>query len=169
MDGRGPERISTQRLLLRRPVADDAAAVFARYSGDPRVTTYLGWPRHRSVADAQAFLAFSEEEWKKWPAGPYLIESRANGRLLGSTGFSFEVPELSATGYVLAQDAWGAGYATEALSAVVTIAGTLAVRQLYALCHPDNPASARVLEKCGFTLEATLQRHAVFPNLAVRG
>jgi ribosomal-protein-alanine N-acetyltransferase len=164
---RGPERVKTNRLLLRRPVADDAVAVFARYSGDPAVTTYLGWPRHESVADARAFLAFSDEEWRTWPAGPYLIESRADGRLLGSTGFSFEATAVAATGYVLAQDAWGLGYATEALSVVVTLVSTLSVHQLYGLCHPDNPASARVLKKCGFALESTLPRHAVFPNLGL--
>ena len=165
MSVRGPERVNTNRLLLRRPVGDDADPMFARYSGDLSVTRYLGWPRHESVADARAFLAFSDEEWRKWPAGPYLIESRADGRLLGGTGFSFEAPGVSATGYVLARDAWGVGYATEALAAVVMVAKTLAVRRLHALCHPDNPASVRVLEKCGFALEARLPRHVNFPNL----
>jgi len=37
--------------------------------------------------------------------------------------------------------------------------------QLYALCHPDHPASARVLEKCGFRLEQRLEQFAEFPNL----
>jgi len=67
---------------------------------------------------------------------------------------------------VLARDAWRRGYATEALRAVVTLAGPLGVRRLYALCHPEHQASARVLEKCGFSREATLHRHTVFPNLA---
>jgi RimJ/RimL family protein N-acetyltransferase len=39
------------------------------------------------------------------------------------------------------------------------------LRRLYALCHPDHPASSRVLEKCGFTREALLRRHSEFPNL----
>jgi hypothetical protein len=37
---------------------------------------------------------------------------------------------------------------------------------LYALCHPNHPASIRVLEKCGFVLEDLLARFAEFPNLA---
>ena len=111
------------------------------------------------------FLAFSEAEWNRWPAGPYLIESRSEQRLLGSTGLEFESPSIAATGYVLTQDSWGRGYATEALSTIVTIARELGVLQLFALCHPDHSASARVLEKCGFRLEQRLERFAQFPNL----
>lgn len=162
---RAPERFETSRLVLRRPSAADADVMFARYAGDPVVTKFLGWPRHESVEQTRAFLAFCDAEWTTWPAGPYLIESLVDGRLLGSTGLSFEAPRLAATGYVLAQDAWGRGVATEALTAVVAIAGRLSVDHLYALCHPDNPASSRVLTKCGFVLRSRLPQHAVFPNL----
>ena len=37
-------------------------------------------------------LRFSTEEWERWPAGPYLIISRADGRLLGGTGLGCEAP-----------------------------------------------------------------------------
>jgi [ribosomal protein S5]-alanine N-acetyltransferase len=161
---KGPERIETGRLLLRKPILEDAEAVFSRYSSDLELTKYLGWPRHSSVESTKLFLKFSDAEWNQWPAGPYLIESKSNQRLLGSTGFGFETSTVSSTGYVLAQDAWGYGYATEALSAIVVLAADLGISQLYALCHPRNPASMRVLEKCGFTRENTLARH-VFPNL----
>lgn len=162
---RALERIETSRLLLRRPTVTDAQAVFERYASDTVVTEYLGWPRHRTVADTEAFLAFSEAEWEKWPAGPYLIESRTDARLLGSTGLAFETPTVAATGYVLARDAWGVGYATEALTAMVDVAHTACVQRLYALCHPANLGSIRVLEKCAFTLEARLSRLTTFPNL----
>jgi len=129
------------------------------------VTRYLGWPRHQSVEHTKAFLEFSEAEWSRWPAGPYLIESSSDTKLLGTTGLSFESRTLAATGYVLAHDSWGRGYGTEALTAIVTIARELGVLRLYALCHPDHPASARVLEKCGFQMEERVKEFAVFPNL----
>jgi RimJ/RimL family protein N-acetyltransferase len=161
---KGPERIETERLVLRRPRPADAGEVFARYASDAEVTRYLGWPQHRTVDATHAFLEFSDAEWQRWPAGPYLIESR-DGRLLGGTGLAFETPWRASTGYVLAKDAWGRGFATEALAAVVAVAGELGVRRLYALCHPDHAASRRVLEKCQFVREGLLQRHGLFPNL----
>lgn len=66
---------------------------------------------------------------------------------------------------MLAYDAWGFGYATEALSAMRDLAGRLSVERLYALCHPEHRSSARVLEKCGFLCEGTLHAYAEFPNL----
>jgi RimJ/RimL family protein N-acetyltransferase len=157
--------LETDRLLLRRPRADDARRIFERYASDPRVTRYLGWPTHHSLTDTEGFLGFCDAEWQRWPAGPFLIEARANGVLLGSTGLGFESSSNASTGYVLAHDAWGHGYATEALIAMRDLAARLRVTRLHALCHPEHRASAHVLEKAGFALEGTLLAHTVFPNL----
>lgn len=142
------------RIRLRRPVADDAAAIFARYANDPDVTRYLGWPRHQSIDDTRGFLAFSDQQWAQWPAGPLLIESLADGQLLGSTGLMFDSPTSAMVGYVLAKDVWGQGYATEALVAMISMAQSLGVTHLYSMCHPDHDASAHVLEKGGLQLNA---------------
>ena len=160
------ERVQTARLVLRKPMAADAEAIFSRYANDPEVTRYLAWPRHQNIEDTRLFLTFSDQEWISWPAGPYLIESLADGTLLGSTGLSFKTDEIAETGYVLARDAWGQGFATEALGAIMGLSQGLGVRRLFALCHIGNPTSVRVLEKCGFAREELLPEHAEFPNLA---
>ena len=157
--------IETERLLLRKPERRDASAIFDRFASNPQATRYLSWPRHTSLDDTHAFLAFSDDEWKRWPAGPYLVFSRDAGVLLGSSGFTFETRYRAVTGYVFAPDAWGKGYATETLRAMATLAPALGVQRLYALCHTDHRASWRVLEKCGFVREGILQRHSEFPNL----
>jgi len=166
---KSPERVETQRLILRKPGREDREAIFARYASDRDVTRLLGWERHESVEATGAFLEFSDREWSRWPAGPYLLESRKDGALLGGTGPAFETRRRAATGYVLAKDAWGKGYATEALRAVVEIARGVGVARLYALCHPENPRSWRVLETCGFAREGVLPRHSTFPNLDSEG
>ena len=165
MDHPVPATIETARLVLAAPVAADTEPIFHRYASDPEVTRYVGWPRHRSLDDTRAFLAFSDAQWARWPAGPYLIRSREDGRLVGGTGLAFDAPDEAMTGYVLARDAWGHGFATEVLGAMVDLARALGVRRLYALCHPDHRASWRVLEKCGFARERGSPR-TEFPNLA---
>lgn len=158
--------ITTARLLLVQPKLDDAGEIFDRYASDPGVTRFLGWPRHQSVADTQAFLEFSASEWERWPAGPYLIRSRQDNRLLGGTGLGFESADQAVTGYVLATDAWGQGFATESLRAMVDVARHTGVARLYALCHPEHRASWRVLEKCGFVRDMEWSQLTEFPNLA---
>lgn len=162
-----PERIETARLVLRRPVRVDADAIFERYASDPEVTRYLSWPQHRSVRDTLQFLEFSDLEWGNSPGGPYLIELRAgaHNRLIGATGFSFETTYRASTGYVLARDAWGKGYASEALLGIVGAAASLGIVRLFACCHTEHAASCRVLEKCGFIREGILYRYSEFPNL----
>jgi RimJ/RimL family protein N-acetyltransferase len=112
------ETLETARLVLRRPVASDAQAIFAGYASDPEVTRYLAWPRHLAIEETHMFLRFSDAEWTKWPVGPLLIFSRADGTLLGGSGLAFETPYRATTGYVLARDHWRKGYATEALGQV---------------------------------------------------
>ena len=161
-----PPLVVTSRLVLVAPAVTDAELVFERYASDDTVTKYLGWPTHRTVAETQAFLAFSAVQWEREGAGPYLIRSASDGQLLGSTGLGLEPNGQAITGYVLAADAWGKGYATEVLTAMVDVATDVGVSRLYALCHPQHRASSEVLEKCGFQRDGSWDRQQEFPNLA---
>jgi [ribosomal protein S5]-alanine N-acetyltransferase len=160
-----PGVILTDRLRLRAPEARDVVSIYESYSSDPEVTRYLAWPRHRSVADAEAFLAFSQSEWSRGPMGPLLIEEQASGRIVGSTGLSFETPYRASVGYLLVQEVRGRGYASEALEAMVAAAEHLGVRRLYAHCHVENSDSRRLLKRAHFELEGIHKNFAVFPNL----
>ena len=159
-----PHRVETARLVMSPPTATDAQAIFDRYASDPDVTRFMSFPRHESLASTKTFLDFSAQEWQRASAGPYLIWSRADGTLLGGSGLEVHDRE-AVTGYVLAKDAWGKGYATEALSAMVTVARGLGLERLTACCHLEHQASQRVLEKCGFLREPRACQ-ATFPNLS---
>ena len=162
-----PRRIETARLLLVAPVPADTESIFSRYASDPDVTRYLGWPTHRTVADTTAFVAFSDAQWRAAGVGPYLIRAREDRALLGGTGLAIDAgSEDVVTGYVLARDAWGRGYATEALQAMVDLARALDLEDLVALCHAAHRASWRVLEKAGFSRDAAWRKTLEFPNLA---
>ena len=163
-----PESFQTARLLLRKPALTDAEAIFRRYSSDPEVTRYLSWNTHQSIENTRAFIAWSDSEWERWPAGPYLafaLDSRPEP-LLGSTGLAFQTPTRAITGYAFAQDAWGQGFATEALRGMVELAGLTGVERLEATCHENHKPSAHVLEKCGFQHETDLCDSFFFPNRA---
>lgn len=162
---KAPRRLETERLILAAPAADDAGEIFQRYATDPDVTRYLGWPRHQSIDDTLGFVAFSDAEWDRWPAGPYLIRARVDGRLLGSTGLAFSRDGEAMVGYALARNAWGHGYATEALRAMVDLSRRLGLVRLYAPFHVENVASQHVLEKCGFTHDPHWSDTVAFPNL----
>ena len=63
-------------------------------------------------------------------------------------------------GYWLGEPFWGQGIATHALQAFTEYAfATFDLVRLQAFVKEWNPASARVLEKCGFTLEGRLRKN----------
>jgi RimJ/RimL family protein N-acetyltransferase len=163
---KAPASLETPRLMLRRAELADAEAVFERYASDEEVGRYMAWPRHTSVDMTRRFIEWSDQQWASSPAGPYLIFDKAMGSLIGGTGMVYEGPDVAAVGYVLARDAWGRGYASEALSAMIGIATELSLRRLYAICHIDHRASQLVLEKAGFVREPPSERTVLFPNLS---
>jgi RimJ/RimL family protein N-acetyltransferase len=85
--------------------------------------------------------------------GCYTVVERASGLTVGTIGF-FGPPDpagVAMVGYGLVPSARGAGYATEALRALVAVAfAQPGVRRLEADPLPGNTASHRVLEKAGF-------------------
>jgi RimJ/RimL family protein N-acetyltransferase len=82
--------------------------------------------------------------------------ARRDGQLIGMIGLQ----EDGDFGYMLAQDAWGQGFATEMGRALVAYADESPQwSSLKACVFEDNPASARVLEKLGFAEGAACSGH----------
>jgi ribosomal-protein-alanine N-acetyltransferase len=162
------DNVETARLTLRRPRSSDAAEILQGYAADREVTRYVCWPRHRSISDSHDFLKFSDETWARWPLGPYIIENKETGALIGSLGIAFETPHRASAGYVLARNSWGKGYASEALRGLLAVTKQTKLQRIYALCHCSHPASIRVPEKCDFKREGRLERYTIFPNLGLK-
>lgn len=161
-----PERLQTPRLILRAPRPADAVPVFAAYAQDPEVVRHLVWRPHQSVVETQDFLAYCIETWANGRSRPYILAQRDNEDVpIGMLDARIALDAID-IGYVLQRSSWGAGLMSEALEAVSRAA--LAVPdcvRVQATCDPENHASARTLEKCGFVRENFLERHAVLPNL----
>ncbi len=162
---KAPFEVETDRLVLRPPTRDDARAIFEQWGRDTTVTRFLSFPTHEGLNDTLSFISMSQDAWRDEPAGPYLVFRRSDDRLLGSTGLDFETRYRASTGYVFAHSAWGHGYATEVVDAMLDVARELGVQRLHAEVHPDHEASRRVLEKAGFHFEGVLRCHTEFPNL----
>jgi len=140
----------TDRLLLRPGWAEDAPAL-SRAIGDPAVVRTLSrvpWPY--TLGDAERFLALPQEI-----GCPRLLIFRREGRqpeLIGGIGIHADAEGRPELGYWIARACWGRGYASEAGQAVMQIADeALRLPRLVASHALDNPASARVLAKLGFT------------------
>jgi [ribosomal protein S5]-alanine N-acetyltransferase len=67
-------------------------------------------------------------------------------------------------GYWLSESYWGMGIVTDAVRSLVPVAfGMFDIVRLQAGVYSSNPASMRVLEKCGFVYEA-IHKDAIYKN-----
>ena len=139
----------TPRLLLRPGFPEDAPALAAAIADEAIVRNLATAPWPYRMRDAEAFLAGPRD-----PVLPsLLILERTAGapQLVGSCGLGRRPSGAVELGYWIARSFWGRGFATEACAALVDIARALGLAQLEGSHFIDNPGSARVLEKLGFT------------------
>jgi RimJ/RimL family protein N-acetyltransferase len=141
--------LETERLVLRAPRPEDAKAI-ATLVNDRRIAeNTLRIPHPYTLKDAQAFLASANTTDDETV---FLITARSAGaRVLGCCGIARLDGKQPEIGYWLGVPFWGNGYATEAARAVIDHAfGDLGYEHLLGGARVSNPASRRVLEKCGF-------------------
>jgi RimJ/RimL family protein N-acetyltransferase len=138
--------LETERLVLRAPRLEDAKAV-AQLANDRRIAENTARiPHPYRLADAEQFIAMVNRADDEIA---FLITRE--GVVLGACGISLPEGELPEIGYWLGAPFWGHGYATEAVRAVIDHAfADLDFEVLQAGARVTNPASRRVLEKCGF-------------------
>lgn len=151
--------LATERLVLRPPRPDDAAALFAIHA-DPEVMRYWATPPWTDPRMAEERIAGDLERIAEGTALRLHLEPAGGGPILGAvTLFAFVEPSARAeTGYILAREAWGRGYAQEAMGALLDYGFTaLGLRRIEADIDPRNSASARLLERLGFTREGCLR------------
>ena len=140
--------LETERFILRPLTVDDAEDVF-KWASDERVTKYMIYPTHKNIDVTKAWLKFLQEskdydfDW-----GFVLKESR---QLIGSGGVYYKEEKKAWNfGYNFHYDFWGKGYATEAAKAMIKFAyENFGARDFVSVHAVDNPASGRVMEKCG--------------------
>jgi len=158
--------IRSERLFLRPGWPEDWSELYQRISDEGIVRNLAAVPWPYRPEDAQAFAGSAQA-----PRHPHFLitlPDAEGSHLIGCVGLIPHegAPEL---GYWIAREAWGQGYATEAVRAVLTLARTLGHRRIVAQHFLDNPASARVLRKAGFCptgevgLRASLARGGQVP------
>jgi RimJ/RimL family protein N-acetyltransferase len=132
-------------------------------SGKPS-TAEESWARMLRYAGHWALMGF----------GYWVVEEKATGTFIGEVGFGnfkreLEPPlgDLPEAGWVLARGSHGKGYATEAVNAALAWADRSLRTPVVCIVAPENPASIRIAEKCGFR-EIARGTYKTWPTLVYR-
>jgi len=161
-----PERIETERLILRVPHMDDASAIFAGWTQDTEVTRYLTWRPHQRIQETEVFIQGCLSAWASKTRFPYMITLKESAEVVGMIDPRIEGPKVG-IGYGAARTYWGKGYVTEATRAIIEWAFQQhSIYRVYATTDVENIASRRVLEKVGMQCEGILRKYIVHPNIS---
>ena len=144
--------METDRILLRPWLESDAETLY-KYASDPEVGPRAGWPPHKSVEESLEIIrtVFSNDH-------TWAIVLKETGEVIGCIGF-FTCGESNIgigendveTGYWVARPYWNQGICTEALHLLIDYCfGKKGSDIIWSDFFVDNPASGRVMEKCGF-------------------
>ena len=148
----GTTALETDRLRLRRYRMSDAEAVFRNWATDAQAARFWTWEPHADVSETEKLLeqwiaAYDSPEYFHW-----VIADKQTDEAIGYIYLDdVDAKEGSASvHYLLCRRLWNRGLATEACRRVVGFAleeaGFRIIRSRH---HTENPASGRVLQKCG--------------------
>ena len=144
--------METDRILLRHWRDDDAETLF-KWASDPDVGPRAGWPPHKSVEESREVIKTVFNNDSNWA-----IVLKATGEVIGAIGYGpsceCELPAREnepLCGYWIAKPYWNQGICTEALKLMLDhIRKITDIKSLISGHFVDNPASGKVMEKCGF-------------------
>ena len=160
MNHLGSKILTTKRLILRPFRTKDAKRMFDNWAADPDVTKFLDWSPHKNAGETRALLKVWEEESKK--PNVYHWAITLDGEPIGDIAL-VAVSENSAAavvGYCLSRRYWGQGIMTEALAEVLRFCfEEVGFHRISSSHAAENPASGKVMEKCGLRYEGTLRKH----------
>jgi 8-oxo-dGTP diphosphatase len=156
--------LTTERLVLRPPVAADAASIH-RLVNDWEVVRSLSslpYPYPRTLADD--WITSTEAQRLERTAYHLVITGVEDGQemLIGCVGVRLDMtPRTGNLGYWVGRRFWGHGVATEAARRVASWAlSHLPIDGLRAEVDAENPASAAVLRRIGFRETGTAMQES---------
>jgi ribosomal-protein-alanine N-acetyltransferase len=154
--------LETERLRLTPVVADDFRKIFPLMA-DAEVMAFWDVGEIDDPDVIANIVAGQVDEMADGRAIYWTLQTLDDGRFIGTCDLS-EIDrrhKRAEIGFLLGREAWGQGYALEAMQAVLSHAATLGLRRLMARTHVGNRRSETLLEKLGFADEGMLRGHVL--------
>ena len=150
-----PERIPTQRLILRLCIPDEAPFLRAAIDASlDHLRAWLPWAMKEpsSIQETRELIEWTNSRFSRGEDFLYTVFSQDESEVLGGVGLHRRAePRCFEIGYWIRHGRTCRGYATEAVRCVAETALALPyVERIQIDCDPSNVASRRIPEKLGF-------------------
>ena len=156
----GTQPIKTDRLTLRRFSPDDARDAFDKWTGCQDSEYWE--PPHKSIKETEQAINeyiqnYGNIDWYMWAVD---LEGELIGLICGN-----EINEdlrSICIGYCITKPCWNKGIATEASKALIRYFFDAGFNRVFSYHNPQNPASGRVMQKCGMAFEGRIRGGSMF-------
>lgn len=156
------EKIETERVYLTKFKLSDAKRV-AKICNDENLTRYLPLPYPYTLEMAKEWISSQKTDLKHLD---YAVISKETNQLIGSISLSDKGDGCKELGYWLAPECHGKGIMTETAQCLISYAfEKLGVHKIIAKHYIENPASGKVMQKCGMNVVGILKKHALKNNI----
>ena len=164
MEHLGTVRLETRRLILRWFEMDDLEAIYENCWRHKSVTQWTSYASMDCLADVQNNAKMFTEKWlcyENLRRYSWAIEEKATGEVIGrmfgmNPDDSIRQVDLA---YEIGPAWWNRGLMTEAVQATLSFFfEQVGLNRVFAYHAPENPASGRVMQKCGMVYEGTLRQ-----------
>lgn len=165
MDHKGTVMLETNRLILRRFAPDDIDQIYNNCWSDYEVWKWTNYAPMKSIDDVKNAAQMFTEEWLNAYERPnrysWAIQLKSTNEVVGRffgmhPDDRIEQIELA---YEIGRSWWNQGLMTEAVRAVIDFFfHEVGFNRIYAYHASENPASGKVMKKCGMTCEGILRQ-----------
>jgi ribosomal-protein-alanine N-acetyltransferase len=156
--------LETERLILRRVLPSDVKEMFELRS-NPETMKYIPRPLVTNYDEALAHIKMMEDKIETNEGINWAITLKGDDKMLGVIGHYRIKPEhyRAEVGYMILPEYHGKGITTEAVQCVVDYGfNTMQLHSIEGVIDPENEASQRVLQKCGFVKEAHFKENEFY-------
>ena len=153
--------IETNRLVLGTLETTDIPLI-VKYASNKNVSDNTqNIPFPYSEKDAAKWINLAREGLKNKTNYIFAIRLKSHATFIGGIGLTIDQKSLRAEmGYWIAEPFWNTGYTTEAAEAIIKFAfEELGLNKITSSHFEKNPASGKVVIKCGMTQEGILKEH----------
>ena len=151
----GTQPITTERLTLRRFTLDDIRDAFEKWTSCKESKHWE--PPHTRIEETEKVISgyvqnYENADWYMWAV---VYEDELIGLVCGNE-INEELRSIC-LGYCITKSHWNKGITTEACKALIKYFFDIGFNRIHSNHHPPNPASGRVMQKCGMQYEGLIR------------
>ena len=162
---KGTVMLETERLILRRFEMDDLEQIYRNCWSDPDVWKWSSYEPMDSIDDVfilnNIFTDFWFSKYEKLEHYDWAIQLKSSSEVIGRLRGVNPIDRICQIdlAYELGQKWWNQGFMTEAVYRIIDFfIKEVGFNRIYAAHAYENPASGKVMQKCGMTYEGTARQ-----------